>query len=166
MPAYPRHLSSLPKFPKWLRLEVDRLIAEGREIPEMVRESSRPPSLEATAFRSMKAHKMHLRVRSAEEHKLTCDSTVAATFLQPERRTLNEEHQSFVAVEYIGFVDEILELNYSGHCVIVLLYSWVKARMGGQNATVKRDEYGFTLAKVPSEERPVGPDLFAFPINV
>ena len=123
VPAYLRCLSSLPKFSEWLPIEVDRLIAEGREIPEMVRESSRPPSLEATVFRSMKAYGMHLRVRSAEEHKLTCDSAVAATFLQSERGTQTEEHQTFVPVEYIGYLDEILELNYSGHCVIVLLCS-------------------------------------------
>jgi hypothetical protein len=34
------------------------------------------------------------------------------------------------------------------------------------NASVKRDEYGFIVAKIPTGQIPVGPDSFAFPINV
>jgi hypothetical protein len=114
----------------------------------------------------MKAHGMHLRVRSAEEDKRTCYSSTAASFLQPLCGTESSDDAVVVPVEYIGWIDEILELNYGSHCVIVLLYSWVKASTEGTNAIVKRDEYGFTLAKVPRNENPVGPESFAFPINV
>jgi hypothetical protein len=106
---------------------------------------------------------MHLRVRSAEEDKITCDSAVAATFLQPMRGTKNEDQPTLIPMEYIGWVDEIIALNYGGHYVIVLLCSWAKARTAGGNATVKRDEYGFTLARVPLGEKPMGLESFAFP---
>jgi hypothetical protein len=69
-------------------------------------------------------------------------------------------------VDYVGWLDEILELDYRGHCVIVLLCSWIKSRKDGVNASVKRDEYGFIVAKIPTGQIPVGPDSFAFPINV
>jgi hypothetical protein len=58
-------------------------VADGGDLSEMVKESSKLPSEEATAYRSMKAHGMHLLVRSVEKDKVTCDSAIAATFLQP-----------------------------------------------------------------------------------
>jgi hypothetical protein len=84
---FPENLSPLPSFVGWLNAEVDAAVASSYEVPEMVRDSSKLPRAEATAFRSMKAHGMHLRVRSAEEDNATSDSTVAATFLQPRRGT-------------------------------------------------------------------------------
>jgi hypothetical protein len=119
------------------------------DIPEMVKESAELPSLEAMAYRAMKAHGMHLRIRSAKEEKSMCDSAIAVTFLQPQRGTEDDENPTLVPVEYIGLVEEILKLNYIGHCVIILLCSWVKAKTEGPHVTEKRDDYGFTLAKIP-----------------
>jgi hypothetical protein len=133
---------------------------------DMVKESSKLPSSEATAFKSIKAYGMHLRVRRTEGDKITCDSLVAATFLQPERGTESAMQPTMTPVEYIGWIEEILELNYGGHYVIVLLCSWIKAISEERNATVRRDDYGFTLAKVPKKEIIIGPDSFSFPINV
>jgi hypothetical protein len=59
-----------------------------------------------------------------------------------------------------------LELDYSGYCVIVLLCSWNKARSAGSNATIQRDGYGFTVAKLPGPNSHVSPESFAFSINV
>jgi hypothetical protein len=124
------------------------------------------PSLQATAFRSMKAYGMYIRIRSAEEEKSTSDSSVAATFMQPRRGTENDGIQSLVHVEYVGWVEKIVELNYSRHCIIILVCLWVKARTEGPNCIVKRDEYGFTLARLPRGDSRIGPESFAFPINV
>jgi hypothetical protein len=55
--------------------------------------------------------------------KTTSDSSIAATFLQPRRGTENDLHPTLIPVEYLGWIEEILELNYGGHCVIVLLCS-------------------------------------------
>jgi hypothetical protein len=115
---------------------------------------------------SVTAYGMHIRVRSAEEEKNTSDSSVAATFMQPRRGTENDAIPSLVPVEYVGWVEEIVELNYGGHCVIVLVCLWMKARTKGPNCTVKRDEYRFTLAKLPRGNSRIGLDSFAFPINV
>jgi hypothetical protein len=83
---------------------VDRVERPGYEVPEMVKESSRLPSLEATMYRYMKAYGMHLRVSSAEEGKSTCDSAVAATFMQPQRGTENDSQPILTAVEYTEWV--------------------------------------------------------------
>jgi hypothetical protein len=41
-----------------------------------------------------------------------------------------------------------------------------KGHIRGRNAIVRRDDYGFTIAKVPKGEITIGPDSFLFPINV
>jgi hypothetical protein len=139
---------------------VERAVAAGSVVLDMVKESSKLPSFEATAFRSMKAHGMHLRVQSAEGDKITYDSSVATTFLQLERGTESTMQPTMIPIEYIGWIEEILELNYGGHCVIVLLCTWIKAISEGRNTIVRRDDYGFTLAKVPKERLPLGQILF------
>jgi hypothetical protein len=61
---------------------VERAVAEGCDVPDMVREFARLPSIVATTYISMKVHGMHHRVYSAEYDKNTSDSSVTATFLQ------------------------------------------------------------------------------------
>lgn len=68
------------------------------DIPEMVKESIELCSLEALAYRAMKAHGMHLRVHSAKEKKSMCNSTIAATFLQPQRGTKDNENPILMPV--------------------------------------------------------------------
>jgi hypothetical protein len=120
---YPKTLLALPGFATWPGAEVDRPIAEGCDVFDMVKESARLPSAVATAYKSMKVHGIHLRVCSVEYDKNTSDSSVAATFLQPRRGTENEVEPILIPVEYIGWIEEILELDNGGHCIIVLLYS-------------------------------------------
>ena len=67
-------------------------------------------------------------------------------------------------LEYIGQIQEIVEVNYGGHCTMVLICEWVKANYRGRNATVKKDEWGFTLANFNSLVL-FGYESLAFPIN-
>ena len=104
------------------------------------------PSRVATAYRAMTAYRMHLRCRTTELAKQTTDSGVAATFLQSlSWGMLNSNEDIYTNIEYVGFIEEILELDYGRHCVVVLVYSWVKARFGGPKLTTKRDDFGFTM---------------------
>ena len=66
-------------------------------------------------------------------------------------------------VEYIGHIEEILELNYRRHCVVVLVCDFVKANYVGENATIKKDKWGFTIANYSRRPSIVCQDLFAFP---
>jgi hypothetical protein len=69
-------------------------------------------------------------------------------------------------MEYVGWIEKILELDYNGHCIIMLLCSWNKARSAGTNATIQRDGYSFIVAKLPGPDSRVGSKFFAFPINI
>ncbi len=66
--------------------------------------------------------------------------------------------------EYVGWIEKIFEFNYM---VInnVVFSNWVKANYIGNNAMVKRDEYGFALVKFNSFI-PISDQSFAFPIHV
>lgn len=66
-------------------------------------------------------------------------------------------------LEYVGHIEEILELNYRRHCVAVLVCDFVKANYVGENATIKRDKWGFTLANYDRRYGTICRDSFAFP---
>jgi hypothetical protein len=55
-------------------------------------------------------------------------------------------------IEYVGNLQEIVELNYGGPCVIVLFCKFVKANYCGQYTTIKKDRWGFTLANFARHE--------------
>jgi hypothetical protein len=156
---YPQALRGLPKFVDWLSREV-RASMNGVEKPSADEiQESRQSERVGTAYRAMYAHGMHLRIRSTEEEKVTYDSAVV---LRHSRgRTLDRAGQ-FEIVEYVGWIEEILELDYRNHCCIVFLYSWISGHLTAQNPKVLCDEYGFSVGNF-IRTMPLGPDSFAFP---
>jgi hypothetical protein len=68
-------------------------------------------------------------------------------------------------VEYVGNVQEILEVNYKSLYVIILVCTWAKANYRGPLATTKKDKWGFTLANFNSMV-PFGPEAFVLPTHV
>jgi hypothetical protein len=94
----------------------------------------------AATYKSMYAFKNHYRVKSLERPLKTCDSGVAATFIQVSRRIPPDANQVNADVEYVGHIEEILELNYRHHCLVVLFCDFVKANYMGENATMKKDK--------------------------
>jgi hypothetical protein len=68
-------------------------------------------------------------------------------------------------LEYVGWVEEILEQNYGVLKTIVLLCNWVKVDYNESNATIKQDEYGFTFVNF-SSLIPISNQSFVFPIHV
>jgi hypothetical protein len=109
---------------------------------------------------------MHLYYKSVEEHMNASDSGVVAAFDRVHRVSANDSSSLLRKEEYLGWVEEILELNYRDHCVVILACKWVKARTTSPNPTVVCDKYGFTLASI--SERTVvglGPECFAFSIH-
>jgi hypothetical protein len=77
----------------------------------------------------------------------------------------NEQQPVVAKLEYVGRIEEILELNYGVLNTIVFFCNWVKANYIGSNATIKRDEYGFTFVNFNSLI-PISNQSFAFPIHV
>jgi hypothetical protein len=143
-----------------------RAIEEGtEEVKEDVRALMLPPSDQAKSYQSMYAFGNHVRVRSAQAQLTTMDSGVAATFRQLCRSGMKDTNPKSADLEYVGWVEEILSVDY-GHFEVVVLYcNWVVANMKGEGATMKRDEYGFTTVNF---ERliPYSAQSFAFPLHI
>ena len=162
---YPLELAEMPAFPDWLRTEIDARKDDGEEISFDVEDTSRLPSLQAQRYKSMYAYGYHFQVRSAEETiTKTCDSGVAAFFRRPCRSGRRSENVEDANLKYIGQLLEIVELNYGRHCTIIFVCDWVKANYRGRNATVKKDEWGFTLANFNTMVS-YGYESFAFPVH-
>jgi len=88
----------------------------------------------------------HYRVLILEQAMKTMDSGVAATFKQLCKNGIRDANKVSTDVEYMGHMEEILELNYKRHCLVVFVCDFVKANYNGENATIKKDKWGFTLA--------------------
>jgi len=161
--VYPRELHMLPDFSSWVQQEVRREQWSGIIVPPDVVDTARGPLEMATSYKSMYAFGNHFRVRSAEQSLKTCDSGMAAMFKQVCRNGIQDVNQVEADVEYVGHIEEILELNYRRHCVVVLVCDFVKANYRGQNATIKKDKWGFTLANYERRSGIICRDSFAFP---
>jgi hypothetical protein len=66
-------------------------------------------------------------------------------------------------MEYVGWIEEILELDHRSHYIIVLLCSWVPAKLDDINSKVRRDKYGFSMANLQAVNSDPGPNTFSFP---
>ena len=159
---YPSDLARLPKFAEWLKDEVEKANNSDEKPSVDVYQSSRLPETMGTGYRAMYVHGMHLRIRGAEEDKVTCNSGVAAAVWERRRsRNVDCEDDLFTS-EYVGWVEEIIELDYRNHCCVVFLCSWIPGSQLIPNAKVERDRYKFLVGNF---NRPmhVGPKSFAFP---
>ena len=163
---FPPELAGPKTFSAWLEeLVEERTSIDPEGVEADVKCLSKLPSEMATKYRSMWAFGNHPCMAGVEQHLKTCDSCVAATFRRPWRSRAGDLNPVVGDVEYVGQLEEIVELNYRGLCVIVLFCSWVKANYQGSSAIVKKDRWGFTLANF-SQVIPFGPKSFAFPMHV
>ena len=113
----------------------------------------------------MSGYGYHYRVQSSEAGMKTMDSGIAATFLRECRFGLRDRNPVIAPVEYVGHLEEIIELNYATFRPVVHIGTWVKANYRGATATVKKDSLGFTIANF-AQTIPFGRDSFAFPSQV
>jgi len=90
----------------------------------------------------------------------TYDFGVAITFEQECCSHFNDPKLIMASLEYVGQIEEKLELNYGRFQTVVFLCNWVVA-----NYEVRCDEYGFTLVNL---ERLISLSIqsFAFPMYV
>ena len=96
----------------------------------------------------------------------TCDSGVAATFLQACCESNNSYHARTSNLENIGWVKEIIGVHYGEFELIVLYCTRVRANLWGVGATMmKRDDYNFMLIKF-DRVIPYSTNSFVFPFHV
>ncbi len=82
---------------------------------------------------------------SAKLHLSTSNSGVATTFEHGCHSHSNDQNPIMASLEYVGWIKEIMELDYGKFQTVVLLCNWVVANYEGTNAIVKNDDYRFTL---------------------
>ncbi len=123
------------------------------------------PTLEATTYRAMYAFGNHLCVSSGEKHLITRNSSIVAMFEQECVLRPNYQWPILVKLEYVGWIEEILELHYGIFNIRVLFCNWVKANFTWNGATIKRNKYSFTFDNFDSLI-PIFDQSFAFPIHV
>lgn len=152
-------------FDVWLTCTMVDDERRGAIVSEDVKDLMMPPSRKATNYRAMNAYGNHIHVRSAEVDLITCDSGVVATFSQECQAIAGDRNMMTTNLEYIGWMEEIIGVDYINFKLLVLYYTWVKADMRGPHATMKQDEYGFTLIRPDCPIR-YSADSFAFPVYV
>lgn len=123
---YPIELLDLPPFSNWLTTKVKMLQGEGENVHLDIVQYSQPPQRFAIAHRQMYAFGMHLRVRSAEAGLVTRDSGVVASFSQQLRWGVRNGQPLEKTNEYVGYIEEILELDYRNHCTTILVCDWIQ----------------------------------------
>jgi hypothetical protein len=125
-------------------------------------EESRLPKKVGTAYWAMYAHGMNMRIKSAEEEKVTCDSGVTSAVWRRSRGHAGTRSGYLETAEYVGWIKEILEVDYRNHCCIVLVCSWIPGTLKEPTAKVMRDDYGFEVGNFIWTML-LGADSFAFP---
>ncbi len=135
--VFPYDLAPLPPFATWIRVFTTVTLNDGDTIDKDIVHMYMPPTLEAMSYQAMYAYGNHIRVASAKEHLTTSDCDVVATFEQECILGPSDQRPVLAKLEYVGQVEEILELNYGVLNTIVFLCNWVKTNYIRSSATVK-----------------------------
>ncbi len=107
----------------------------------------------------------HLQISNAKEQLITNDSGIIISFEQECVLGPNDQQPIVAKWEYVGWIEKIFEFNYMVINNVVFFSNWVKENYIGNNAMVKRDEYGFAHVKFNSFI-PIFDQSFAFSIHV
>ena len=117
----------------------------GEAIDEDVLVLSLPPFSHIILYRSMYAFGNHICVHTTEGSLTTVDSAVVATFSQHCQSSVHDMNFKAANLEYVRWMEEILAVDYGRFVLVVLYCNWMMTIMVGNNATMKRDDYGFSL---------------------
>jgi hypothetical protein len=147
---FPNDLAPSAPFAMWTMVSIASAIKNGEIINKDTMHMSMPSTLEAMSHQSMYVYGNHICVSSVKEHFKTSDCGIAKAFEQECISSWNDQRPILAKLEYVGQVEEILELNYMVFNTIVLLCNLVKANYTGSSATIKRDAYGFTFINFSS----------------
>lgn len=162
---YPAELHDLPRFASWLTSQVSRQRQAGEDVDVDVQQYAQPPERYAISHRKMYAFGMHFRVRSAEGGRVTRDSCVVASFTRQVPWGLRNGRPMETTEDYVGYIEEILELDYRNHCTTVLVCDWVRPSQDPRHPNIERDQYGFTMANFNRMDGTVHSNSFAFPLH-
>jgi hypothetical protein len=108
-------------FTTWFPVVVQDDINQGVDVFMDVQALLMPPSRNAKSYKSMYAYGNQIWVCSVESNMNTCDSGVAVTFLQACRASNSSRNVQTTNLEYIGWMEEIIGVDY-GEFELIVLY--------------------------------------------
>jgi hypothetical protein len=107
--------SSFPKFNDWIVDAISDVRQEGKDIMIEEIELSQPPNISSTSFSGMWAYGIHLRVEEKDIGNENCDCIVSVEFHHDTEKKL-----------YLGFIQEIIQVDYGETSPILLKFKWIK----------------------------------------
>jgi hypothetical protein len=137
-------MAESPTFEVWFNVVVVKALVASEDVSKDVISISNLHSDLAIGYHSMYALGNHLRVASAKSH-LSTTLGVVATFEQECCSHSNDCNPIMASFENVGWIEEILELDYGRFQTVILLCNWVVVDYEGSSAIVKHDYYKFTL---------------------
>jgi hypothetical protein len=112
-------------FTTWFPVVVQDEMNQEADVSMDVQALLMPSSRNAKSYKSIYAYGNHIRVRSIKANMNTCDSGVAAIFSQACRASSSCRNVRTTDLEYIGWVEEIVGVDYGEFELIVLYCTWV-----------------------------------------
>lgn len=123
-------LHDFPCFSSWLIMQVRNQWQAGKYMDDDVVQSAQSPEMYAISHCKMYAFSMHFHVCSAKGGLVTRDLCVAVSFTWQVPWGLQNGQPVKTIKEYVGYIEEILELDYQKHCTTVLMCDWVCSSQG------------------------------------
>ena len=120
---------AFPKFDDWIVDAINDARQEGQDMTKEEIQLSQPPSIWAYSFSGMWAYGTHLRVEERDTRNANCDCIVSVEFHHNTEKNL-----------YVGFIQEIIQVDYGETSPILLKCKWIKP------SAIQHDEYGFVRA--------------------
>ena len=145
-------------------------MVDERQYPNLTYDSdvialSHPPSSFATSYKAMYNFGNYYRCEDVETSRKTMNCGVAGIFDSVCQNNARDMNPRTGKVHFVGKLQEIFVLDYGTLRPCIMKCKWVEPVWLGPNATMKKDEFGFTLVKIGRIEG-VGPNSFVFPTQV
>jgi len=139
----------------------------GVTINEEFVQLSCPPSRIAYTYSSMWAYGNHFQV-DIEITRLThlaYNVGIACIFYQANQSSMQDQNKIIANLNYVGFLKEILLMDYFGLLLVLFNCSWIPPNLCGNARTICQDEHGFWQVKfrlwLPPTMEP-----YVFPITI
>ena len=117
------------KFDDWIVDAINYSQQQGQDLMIEEMDLSRPPHIYDYHFSGMWDYGSHLRVEDKDTGKEICDCVVSDEF-----------HHDIENKFYVGFIQEIIQVDYGETSPILLSCKWIKP------SAIQHDEYGFLCA--------------------
>ena len=157
---------SYPLFSAWLDDRVDSMLLANEVVSPELRNLSQLPKSIVAEYRTMWAFGNHFRVEDPlmGNQYLTYDSGVACVAATVCQASAADRRPAEATLQYVGILDNIIQLDYIVRQINVLACSWIKPNVMG-NPSMRQDSHKFTLIKHVAFQ-PANAEPYVMPAHV